>query len=212
MTTQLKIFIADDHLLIREGLKKLLQYESDLKIVGESDNPQDTIKYVTENDVDILILDINLPGQSGLDILKQLKTFKPDLHVLMLSMYPEGQFAERTLKAGASGYLTKEAATEELINAIHKVAKGGKYISNQLAEKLIFKKDSEYMLPHEALSDREFQVLKLMASGKSQVDIAAELNLSTSTINTYRSRILEKLGLKTNAELIHYALQNKLLD
>lgn len=212
MTTQLKIFIADDHLLIREGLKKLLQYESDLKIVGESDNPQDTIKYVTENDVDILILDINLPGQSGLDILKQLKTFKPDLHVLMLSMYPEGQFAERTLKAGASGYLTKEAATEELINAIHKVAKGGKYISNQLAEKLIFKKDSEYMLPHEALSDREFQVLKLMASGKSQVDISAELNLSTSTINTYRSRILEKLGLKTNAELIHYALQNKLLD
>lgn len=212
MTTQLKIFIADDHLLIREGLKKLLQYESDLKIVGESDNPQDTIKYVTENDVDILILDINLPGQSGLDILKQLKTFKPDLHVLMLSMYPEEQFAERTLKAGASGYLTKEAATEELINAIHKVAKGGKYISHQLAEKLIFKKDSEYMLPHEALSDREFQVLKLMASGKSQVDIAAELNLSTSTINTYRSRILEKLGLKTNAELIHYALQNKLLD
>lgn len=212
MTTQLKIFIADDHLLIREGLKKLLQYESDLKIVGESDNPQDTIKYVTENDVDILILDINLPGQSGLDILKQLKTFKPDLHVLMLSMYPEGQFAERTLRAGASGYLTKEAATEELINAIHKVAKGGKYISNQLAEKLIFKKDSEYMLPHEALSDREFQVLKLMASGKSQVDISAELNLSTSTINTYRSRILEKLGLKTNAELIHYALQNKLLD
>lgn len=212
MTTQLKIFIADDHLLIREGLKKLLQYESDLKIVGESDNPQDTIKYVTENDVDILILDINLPGQSGLDILKQLKTFKPDLHVLMLSMYPEGQFAERTLKAGASGYLTKEAATEELINAIHKVAKGGKYISHQLAEKLIFKKDSEYMLPHEALSDREFQVLKLMASGKSQVDISAELNLSTSTINTYRSRILEKLGLKTNAELIHYALQNKLLD
>lgn len=212
MGTQLKIFIADDHFLIREGLKKLLQYESDLKIVGESDNPDDTIKYITENEVDILILDINLPGKSGLDILKQLKMFKPDLHVLMLSMYPEEQFAERTLKAGASGYLTKETATDDLIKAIRKVAKGGKYISPQLAEKLIFKKDTEYDLPYESLSDREFQVLKLMARGKSQIDIAGELNLSTSTINTYRSRILQKLGLKTNAELIHYALQNKLID
>lgn len=212
MTNQLKIFIADDHLLIREGLKKLLHYEADLKIVGESDNPDDTIKFVTENDVDILILDINLPGKSGLDILKQLKMFKPDLHVLILSMYPEEQFAERTLKAGASGYLTKETATDDLIKAIRKVAKGGKYISSQLAEKLIFKKDTEYEYPHESLSDREFQVLKLMAKGKSQIDIANELNLSTSTINTYRSRILQKLELKTNAELIHYALQNNLID
>lgn len=212
MADQLKIFIADDHLLIREGLKKLLVYETDLKIVGEADNPDDTLDYISNNEVDILILDINLPGKSGLDILKQLKMFKPGLHVLILSMYPEEQFAERTLKAGASGYLTKESAPDELINAIRRVAKGGKYISHQLAEKLIFKKDAEYELPHQALSDREFQVLKLMARGKSQVDISSELNLSTSTINTYRSRILEKLGLKTNAELIHYALQNKLID
>lgn len=212
MADQLKIFIADDHLLIREGLKKLLAYETDLKIVGEADNPDDTLDYISNNEVDILILDINLPGKSGLDILKQLKMFKPGLHVLILSMYPEEQFAERTLKAGASGYLTKESAPDELINAIRRVAKGGKYISHQLAEKLIFKKDAEYELPHQALSDREFQVLKLMARGKSQVDISSELNLSTSTINTYRSRILEKLGLKTNAELIHYALQNKLID
>ena len=212
MTNQLKIFIADDHLLIREGLKKLLLYETDLKIVGEADNPDDTISFITQNDVDILILDINLPGKSGLDTLKQLKLFKPDLHVLILSMYPEEQYAERSLKAGAAGYLTKESATDELINAIRKVAKGGKYISNKLAEKLIFRKNFENELPHESLSDREFQVLKLMAKGKLQVEIANELNLSTSTINTYRSRILEKLGLKTNAELIHYALDNKLVD
>lgn len=212
MTNQLKIFIADDHLLIREGLKKLLLYETDLKIVGEADNPDETISFITQNDVDILILDINLPGKSGLDILKQLKMFKPDLHVLILSMYPEEQYAERSLKAGAAGYLTKESATDELINAIRKVAKGGKYISNKLAEKLIFRKNYENELPYESLSDREFQVLKLMAKGKQQVEIANELNLSTSTINTYRSRILEKLGLKTNAELIHYALDNKLVD
>ena len=212
MTNQLKIFIADDHLLIREGLKKLLLYETDLNIVGEADNPDDTISFITQNDVDILILDINLPGKSGLDTLKQLKMFKPDLHVLILSMYPEDQYAERSLKAGAAGYLTKESATDELINAIRKVAKGGKYISNKLAEKLIFRKNYENELPYESLSDREFQVLKLMAKGKQQVEIANELNLSTSTINTYRSRILEKLGLKTNAELIHYALDNKLVD
>jgi DNA-binding NarL/FixJ family response regulator len=212
MPNQLKIFIADDHLLIREGLKKLLLYEADLNIVGEADNPDDTISFITQNDVDILILDINLPGKSGLDILKQLKMFKPDLHVLILSMYPEEQYAERSLKAGAAGYLTKESATDELINAIRKVAKGGKYISNKLAEKLIFRKNYENELPYESLSDREFQVLKLMAKGKQQVEIANELNLSTSTINTYRSRILEKLGLKTNAELIHYALDNKLVD
>ncbi|MBS4033011.1 MAG: response regulator transcription factor [Ignavibacterium sp.] len=212
MTNQLKIFIADDHLLIREGLKKLLLYETDLKIVGEADNPDETISFITQNDVDILILDINLPVKSGLDILKQLKMFKPDLHVLILSMYPEEQYAERSLKAGAAGYLTKESATDELINAIRKVAKGGKYISNKLAEKLIFRKNYENELSYESLSDREFQVLKLMAKGKQQVEIANELNLSTSTINTYRSRILEKLGLKTNAELIHYALENKLVD
>lgn len=212
MTNQLKIFIADDHSLIREGLKKLLVYETDLKIIGEADNSDDTVSYIINNEVDILILDINMPGKSGLDILKQLKTFKPNLHVLILSMYPEDQFAERTIKAGASGYLTKESATDELIKAIRKVARGGKYISNHLAEKLIFKKESVSEYPHESLSDREFQVLKLMAIGKSQVDIAAELNLSTSTVNTYRSRVLDKLGLKSNAELIHYALEHKLID
>lgn len=212
MMQQLKIFIADDHLLIREGLKKLLQYEQDLKVVGESDSPEETISFVLENEVDILILDLNLPGKSGLDILKHVKLVKPELHVLILSMYPEDQFAERTLKAGASGYLTKESATDEMIKAIRKVAKGGKYISQKLAEKLIFRKESDNELPHETLSDREFQVLKLMAKGKSQVDISGELNLSTSTVNTYRGRILQKLGLKTNAELIHYALQNKLID
>lgn len=212
MTNQLKIFIADDHSLIREGLKKLLLYETDLKIVGEADNPDDTVSFIINNEVDIVILDINLPGKSGLEILKPLKMLKPNLHVLILSMYPEDQFAERSIKAGASGYLTKDAAPEELIKAIRKVARGGKYISEHLAEKIIFKKEPGSEFSHESLSDREFQVLKLMAIGKAQVDIAAELNLSTSTVNTYRSRVLEKLGLKSNAELIHYALEHKLID
>lgn len=212
MENQLKIFIADDHLLIREGLKKLLLFETDLKIVGEADNPNDIISFITQNDVDVLILDINIPGKSGLDILKELKVLKPDLHVLILSMYPEDQFAERSIKAGASGYLTKETATEELITAIRKVAQGGKYISPLITKKIIFKKETKYEQLHESLSDREFQVLKLMARGKSQVNIAAELKLGTSTVNTYRSRILNKLDLKTNADLIHYAIENKLID
>ncbi len=212
MENQLKIFIADDHLLIREGLKKLLLHETDLKIVGEADNPNDIISFITQNDVDVLILDINIPGKSGLDILKELKILKPDLQVLILSMYPEDQFAERCIKAGALGYLTKETATEELITAIRKVAQGGKYISPLITKKMIFKKETKYEQLHEFLSDREFQVLKLMARGKSQVNIAAELKLSTSTVNTYRSRILKKLGLKTNTELIHYTMENKLID
>ncbi|WP_337866684.1 response regulator transcription factor [Ignavibacterium sp.] len=209
---QLKVFIADDHLLIREGLKKILSGEKEFKVVGEAGDPDEIIDFINDNDVDILILDLNMPGRSGLDVLKHLKRIKPDLKVLILSMYPEDQFGERTIKAGASGYITKESASEELLNALKKIAKGGNYISPAFAEKLLFKK--KHMpgnKPYELLSDRELQIMILLAKGKTQVEISIELALSSSTINTYRSRILEKLNLKSNAEIIRYAIQNKLV-
>lgn len=209
---QLKVFIADDHLLIREGLKKILSGEKEFTVVGEAGDPEEIIDFINENDVDILILDLNMPGRSGLDVLKHVKRIKPELKVLILSMYPEDQFGERTIKAGASGYITKESASEELMKALKKIAKGGNYISPAFAEKLLFKK--KHMpgdKPHELLSDRELQIMILLAKGKTQVEISNELALSSSTINTYRSRILEKLNLKSNAEIIRYAIQNKLV-
>jgi len=161
----------------------------------------------------VVILDISMPGHSGLDILKELKCERPTLPVLVLSMYSEDQFAMRVLKAGASGYLTKDSAPDELVKAIRKVVSGGKYVSPFLAEKLAFEigMDSS-KLPHETLSDREFQVLRMIATGKAVKEIAAELSLSVKTISTYRARLLQKMNLTTNAELIHYAIQNRLID
>ncbi|MCL6495723.1 MAG: response regulator transcription factor [Ignavibacterium sp.] len=209
---QLKVFIADDHLLIREGLKKILSGEKEFIVVGESGDPDEVLDFINENEVDILILDLNMPGRSGLDVLKHVKKIKPETKVLILSMYPEDQFGERTIKAGASGYITKESASDELLNALKKIAKGGNYISQAFAEKLLYKiKSTNEQKPHELLSDRELQIMILMAKGKTQVEISNELALSTSTVNTYRSRILEKLKLKSNAEIIRYALQNNLL-
>jgi DNA-binding NarL/FixJ family response regulator len=209
----ISIFIADDHALIREGFKKILNMEKDIKVIGEGINAFETIRYVEKNDFNVLILDINLPDKNGMDVLKEVKIIKPELHVLILSMHPEDRFAVRAIKAGASGYITKESAPDELVKAIRKVNGGGKYISANLAEKLVFDLQSKSNKPiHEILSDREFQVLRFIASGKSMGDIAIELNLAVTTISTYRSRILEKLNFKTNAELIHYAITNKLLD
>ncbi len=209
---QLKVYLADDHLLIREGLKKILASEKDYLVVGESGHPDDVIDFFNENEADILILDLNMPGRSGLDVLKHVKKIKPETKILVLSMYPEDQFAERTIKAGASGYITKESASEELIKALRKIAKGGNYVSNSFAEKLLFKKKTiSDQKPHEFLSDRELQIMILLAQGKTQVEISNELALSTSTVNTYRSRILEKLNLRSNAEIIRYAIQNKLI-
>lgn len=209
---RLKVFIADDHLLIREGLKKILSGEKEFIVVGETGEPDEVLDFMNENEVDILILDLNMPGRSGLDVLKQVKKIKPETKVLILSMYPEDQFGERTIKAGASGYITKESASDELLDALKKIAKGGNYISKAFAEKLLYKtKSINEQKPHELLSDRELQIMILMAKGKTQVEISSELALSTSTVNTYRSRILEKLKLKSNAEIIRYALQNNLL-
>lgn len=209
----IKIFVADDHSLIREGIKNLVGLESDLKIVGETADPFTVCGQIRETKPDIILLDISMPGKSGLDVLKEIKLILPDVKVLIMSMFPEDQFARRTLKAGASGYITKDSLPDEILTAIRRVASGRKYVSASLAEKLASDFDNNREKhPHEKLSDREFQILKMIASGKSQSDISDELAISVSTVNTYRSRILEKLNLKNNADIIRYAFQNNLIE
>jgi len=209
----INVFITDDHSLIREGLKKLFKDEMDIKVAGEAGNAKDTLEFVLKNNLDILVLDINLPDKSGLDLLKELKDFKPELRVLILSMHPEDRFAMRVLRAGAYGYVTKESAGEELVKAVRKIYNGGKYVSAALAEKLVIEIQSGSDKPvHEMLSDREFQVFQMIAAGKTLAEIADSLSLAVTTISTYRARILEKLNLHSNAELIHYAITNKQLD
>jgi DNA-binding NarL/FixJ family response regulator len=209
----IKILIADDHAIVREGLKQILSESPDLVVVAEASSGQEVLEKISKNDLDLVVLDIAMPGRGGLDILKEIKTQKPRLPVLMLSMYPEEQYAIRVLKAGASGYLTKESAPDELVKAIRQISQGKKYISPSLAEKLAI--DLELgpdKLPHEILSDREYQVMCMIASGKTLKEIADGLSLSIKTISTYRSRILEKMNMKTNAELTHYAIKSNLVD
>lgn len=209
----INVYIADDHPLIREGIKKLLAQEIDIKLVGETSNPFEVVDQIVKSKCDILILDLSMPGKSGLDVLKEIKVLVPQVKVLIMTMLPEDQFAKRTLKAGASGYITKDRAGEELITAIRRVADGRKYVSQSLAELLVDDLDgTSQKSPHEILSDREFQILKMMANGKSQTAIADELSISISTVNTYRGRIFEKLKLHSNAELIHFAFQNNLTE
>jgi len=211
----IKILIADDHAVVRRGLKQILTEESDMAVFGEARNAREVLKNVREQDWDIVILDITMPGRSGLDVLKELKRVRPKLPVLVLSMHPEDQYAVRVLKAGAAGYMTKESAPKELVKAVRKVLGGGKYVSPSLAEKLAFdletETDSEKPL-HETLSDREYQVMCMIASGKAVKGIAKELYLSVKTISTYRARILKKMKMKTSAELTHYAIKNRLVD
>jgi len=209
----IKILIADDHAVVREGLKQIISETSDMIVAGEADNGQDVLNKVSVQNYDVVLLDISMPGKSGLDVLKQLKSKKPKLPVLMLSVHPEEQYAVRTLKSGADGYLTKGSATDELIAAIRKISQGKKYISSSLAEKLAFDLDMDHEKPrHELLSDREYQVMSMIASGKSVKEIADELSLSVQTISTYRSRILEKMKMKNNAEIIYYAVKQGLVD
>jgi two-component system invasion response regulator UvrY len=182
-------------------------------VAGEATNGQEALDKVRAEAWDVVVLDISMPDRSGLDILKQLRSERPKLPVLVLSMYSEDQYAVRVLKAGACGYLTKDSAPDELVKAIRKVVSGGRYVSAFLAERLAFEIGADSSkLPHEALSDREFQVLRLIAAGKSVKEIAAELSLSVKTVSTYRARLLQKMNLTTNAELIHYAIQNHLID
>ena len=209
----IKILIADDHRIVREGLKQILAETPDMIVADEANNAQEVLKKIWDNDYDVLLLDISMPGRSGLDILKQLKSDRPKLSVLVLSMYSEEQYALRALRAGASGYMTKESAPDELIEAIRKVSTGRKYISPTVAEKLAFSLESgDEKPPQETLSDREFQVMCMIASGKTIKAIADELSLSVKTVSTYRARILEKMRMKNNAELTHYAIQNKLVE
>lgn len=209
----INVMIVDDHLIVREGLKQIITESSDIRVVDEASNGTEALAKVKHAECDVLLLDISMPGRSGLEILKDLKHEAPSLSVLILTMHPEEQYAVRVLKAGASGYLTKESAPDELIEAIRKVSKGGKYISPTLAEKLAFDLEIDTgRPPHETLSDREFQVLCLIASGKTVTEIADEMVLSVKTISTYRSRILEKMRMKTNAELTYYSIKNQLVD
>jgi DNA-binding NarL/FixJ family response regulator len=209
----IRIIIADDHAFLREGIKKTIQDEIDMKIVGEASNANDALDIIRELKPDIVIMDISMPGKSGLDVLKDLKSLKIKSRILILSMHPEDRFAIRALKAGAFGYLTKESAPDELVKAIRTVLSGRKYVSKALAEKLvdILSEDSD-KLPHEQLSDREYEVFIKISSGKKAVDIAAELSISIHTVNTYRARILEKLNMNSNVELTQYAMHNNLID
>lgn len=207
----IRILIADDHAIVREGLKQIVAEESDMKVTGEAANSDDVLSIIPKNSFDIAILDINMPGKSGLDLLKDLKIQFPKLPVLILSMYAEEQYGIRALKAGASGYLKKASVPEELVAAIRKIVLGGKYISQTLAEKLAENVDSSYdKLPHENLSDREYQVMCKIASGESAEQIAEDLSISIHTFYTYRNRILEKMNMKSNVELTQYVINNKL--
>jgi DNA-binding NarL/FixJ family response regulator len=209
----IKIIIADDHPIVRAGMKQIISEASDLMVADEARDGYKLLSKIREEKFDVVILDITMPRMDGLDVLKQLKIEQPKLPVIVLSIHPEDQYALRVLKAGASGYVTKASAPDELINAIRKVFRGGRYISPSIAEKLAFKLDANFEeMPHEVLSDREYQVLCMLATGKTVTEIADELSLSVKTISTYRARILEKMDMKNNAELIHYAVQNKLVD
>jgi two-component system, NarL family, invasion response regulator UvrY len=207
------IVIADDHALIREGLKKILNSEPDMTVVGEANNVVELFKALERLVVNIVLLDITMPGESGLDALKELRQKYPHLPVLILSFHPEHRFAVRALKAGAAGYLTKESAAEEVAQAIRKVIGGGKYVSAALAEQLATELDEQSGKPlHETLSDREFQVMRLIAAGKKSSEIAAELAVSVNTINTYRMRIFEKMKMQSNVELSRYAVDHGLIE
>ena len=209
---RMRILIADDHPVVRAGLRQILS-EAGASEIGEAADPQQALDLARARDWDVIILDLGLTGRGGLDILKVLKDEAPKRPVLILSMQPEDQYAIRALRAGASGYLTKEAAPEKLLEVIHKIVAGGRYVSSSLAEQLASAISGDSSQPlHHALSDREFEVMRLIASGKTVGEIAGLLSLSVKTVSSYRARILEKTGLKNNAELMKYAMQHRLID
>jgi len=209
----IKILIADDHSVVRAGLKQILSEVPDMTVVDEVSNANEAIDKIRRKDYSIVIMDIYMPGKSGFDALKEIKYEYPGLPVLMLSMYPEDQYAIRVLRSGASGYITKDSAIEVLVTAVRTIAAGKKYISPSIAEKLVFHLDDDANKePHEILSDREYQVLCMIASGKTVSEIADQLSLSVKTVSTYRSRILEKMQMKNNSELTSYVIKNSLIE
>jgi DNA-binding NarL/FixJ family response regulator len=213
MMAKINILIADDHPIVREGFKQVLSETTDMVVAGEASNGQEVLNLIRKNKYDVVLLDISMPGRSGLEILKELRSEYAKLPILIVSIYPEEQYAVRAFRAGASGYLTKASAPHELIEAIRKVSKGGRYVSSSLAEELTYYLDVDATrAPHETLSDREYQVMLLIASGKTVSGIAEELCLSVKTISTYRTHILKKMNVKNNAEITLYAVQNKLVE
>ena len=212
-TNSIKVLIADDHELVREGLKKILRTAPDIVVAGEARNGNEVGEKVNDLDLDVVVLDISMPGKNGLEVLKDLKKEHPNLPVLILTIHPEDRFATRALKAGAAGYITKDVAAEELVTALRKVVHMGKYVSPSLAEKLASNLENDAgAAPHELLSEREYQVLCMIGMGKTTKEIAAELSLSVNTINTYRGRMLSKMKMTKEAELIRYALQHQLVE
>jgi len=209
----IKVFIADDHAIVREGLKQILADTGDIVVAGEAENGLDAVRLCRASACQVVLLDISLPDKSGIEVLKQIKKESPGLAVLMLSMHREDQYAIRSLKAGAAGYLTKQSAPRELVTAIRQVAGGLKYISAALAQELANSVGATHeAAPHEGLSDREYQTLTMIAAGKTVGAIAQELSLSAKTVSEYRSRLLLKMKLKNSAELTHYAIRNHLVD
>ncbi len=208
----IRILVADDHAIVRRGLGQIVADESDMQVMGEAQTTQEILDLARQEEWDVIVLNISMPGRGGFEALKALKQTHSKRPVLVLSMYPEDQFAVRAFRAGAAGYMTKESAPEELVQAIRKVVRGGKYVSPSLAEKLAAElgEDAERP-PHEALSEREYHVLCLLASGKTATQIAAEMSLSVKTISTYRARLLEKMRMKTNAEVTRYAIEHRLV-
>lgn len=209
----IKIFIADAHNIVREGIKRILQNSSCIAIVGEAENDQEVLTKLKTTDCDLVLLDISISGGNGFHVLRDLKKMRPELPVLVLSIYPEGYHAVQAIRSGADGYLTKEKSTDELLEAIQKISSGKRYISLSLDERLTFDLGSAIKKPaHEMLSDREFQVMSMIASGKAIAEIAEELSLSIHTISTYRFRILEKMKMKSDAEIIYYAIKEGIVS
>ncbi|MFO7525362.1 MAG: response regulator transcription factor [Ignavibacteriaceae bacterium] len=208
----MKIIIVDDHELIREGLKKVTARESDIDVIGEASDSDGLFQLLDEHEVDIVLLDISLPGRSGIDIITDIKVQAPNTKILILTMHPEDRFAVQALRAGASGYITKNNASKSLVGALRKINDGRKYISSNLAEQLATELEMNYEKPlHESLSTREFEVMRLIVQGKAVKDIADMLSISVNTVASYRARILEKMKMKSNAEMIRYAVEKKII-
>jgi len=207
------VLIVDDHEVVRDGVKNILGEQASPISFGEASTAPEALRLITEQNWDLVILDLSLPGRNGLELLKQVKQIDSELPVLILSMHSEEQYARRAFKAGAAGYVTKDSSRSELMEAVNKVRDGGRYVSATLAERLVIDIQRNTSQPlHEGLSDREFEVMCLIASGKTVSEIGEFLCLSDKTISTYRARILEKMGMRTNAELMRYAMRNKLVD
>jgi DNA-binding NarL/FixJ family response regulator len=208
-----RVVIADDHTIVREGLKQLLLAAGTFEIAGEARDGHEVLKLAREKEFDVLLLDLSMPGKSGMDLIKQVKSERPRLRILVLSMHQEHQYAVRAIKAGASGYLTKDSASTQLVSAIEKVAGGGAFISAEVAEQLALGAMPQTEgPPHTSLSDREYQVFRMLVSGQAVSEIANELNLSVKTVSTHKARLMEKMGIDNQAELVRYAMRHRLVD